>query len=56
MLTDLVAFALQLPPDAKRQLLEQPAVDCRAELLLEHLSDLAAKRTSSRFPPQFSAN
>jgi uncharacterized protein len=56
MLTDLVAFALQLPHDAKRQLLEQPLVDGRAELLLEHLSDLAAKRTSSRFPPQFSAN
>ena len=56
MLTDLVAFALQLPHPAKRQLLEQPLVDRRAEWLLDHLSELAARPTNSNFPPQFSAN
>jgi uncharacterized protein len=55
MLTDLVAFALSLPHDAKRQLLEQQLVDRRAKQLLQHLTELA-DRHISHFPPQFSAN
>lgn len=61
MLTDLVAYTLELDITAKQQLLDEVDVDRRAELLLKAL----AKRpqASSRcgpsancFPPGFSAN
>ncbi len=54
-LTDLVAFALTLPLEAKRQLLEEQAVDRRAKMLLAHLSDLVKLHVAT-FPPQFSVN
>ena len=58
LLTDIVAYTLQLPLEVKHELLTEPDVDCRARILLQHLSD--DRETSacqqSPFPPAFSAN
>lgn len=56
MLADIVAFALDLGRDVKRQLLEEQSVDRRAALLMSALSDQASNRTAANFPPAFSVN
>jgi ATP-dependent Lon protease len=56
MLTDIVAFALDLGHSVKRQLLEEQSVDHRAELLLARLADPIENRTAANFPPAFSVN
>jgi ATP-dependent Lon protease len=62
MLTDIVAFTINLPLPLKQQLLNEWHVDRRARLLLEHLqhsqgetSGLVAGAMRS-FPPEFSSN
>jgi len=55
MLTDIVSFAVDLGYDLKRQLLEEPLVDRRAEILLARLSEPLAARAIN-FPPAFSRN
>jgi Lon protease-like protein len=52
MLTDIVAYTLELGLDFKEQLLAETLVDRRAELLLEHF----ARVRTAIFPPEFSAN
>jgi len=59
MLTDIVAYALDLELAAKQQLLSETNVDLRATMLLGHLD--SARRDPARvakelFPPQFSVN
>ncbi|HEX4142546.1 MAG TPA: LON peptidase substrate-binding domain-containing protein [Pirellulales bacterium] len=56
MLTDIVAFAVDLGHDVKRQLLEEQSVDRRAELLLARLADPLGNRSAMNFPPAFSVN
>jgi ATP-dependent Lon protease len=56
MLTDIVAYALDLGLDRKEQLLAETNVDRRAELLLESLSAEADNRGATAFPPRFSDN
>lgn len=57
-LTDLVAYALPLPIALKRQLLAEPVVARRAQLILTHLRSgrPAAPPLGDGFPPSFSAN
>ena len=55
MLTDIVAFALDLGHAVKQQLLEEPSVDHRAEILLARLADPIAT-AAGKFPPAFSVN
>ncbi len=59
-LCDLLAYALPFPLDVKQQLLEQPHVDARAELMAAALDapppDPAAPAAGRKFPPDFSAN
>jgi uncharacterized protein len=52
MLTDIVAYTLDLGLDFKEQLLAETGVDRRAELLLERF----ARASKAAFPPEFSAN
>lgn len=61
VLTDVIAYTLELGIDAKQQLLEEVGVDRRAEMLLKTLTN--RQRSSSGcgqapngFPPGFSAN
>jgi Lon protease-like protein len=60
-LTDLIAYALGLPPAIKQTLLDERRVDQRGEFLVQLLQQAVA-RASSRgdgprpFPPPFSAN
>jgi len=58
MLTDIVAYTLDLDLSAKQRLLRECNVDRRATLLLEWLPELARARRESApsFPPRFSAN
>jgi hypothetical protein len=61
MLTDIVAYTLNLDQKIKEDLLAQPLPDLRALLLLECLSAAGTQTGSpiggSRgFPPEFSAN
>ncbi len=60
MMTDLAAYALPLDLALKQQLLAEPRVDVRAQMLLEQLDkrssyELAAA-SSADFPPAFSVN
>jgi Lon protease-like protein len=52
MLTDIVAYTLDIDLEFKERLLAETSVDRRAELLLEHLSRLR----KAVFPPEFSMN
>jgi uncharacterized protein len=52
MLTDIVAYTLDIELDFKERLLAEAGVDPRAKLLLEHLSRLR----KAIFPPEFSVN
>ena len=58
MLTDFVAYTLDLTLRLKEQLLGEINVDHRAEVLLEAIRGLrAAQEEPNRdFPPQFSPN
>ncbi len=56
MLTDIVAYTLDINLDFKEQLLEEMRVDRRARLLIDHLRSGPTKRAASTFPPAFSAN
>ena len=60
ILTDLLAYALDLNVTTKQDLLAQCCVDRRASLLVDHLyggGDVAVDRAvSDRFPPAFSEN
>jgi uncharacterized protein len=61
MLTDIVAYTLDLGIAAKQRLLDEPDVDRRAELLLTTLTGLSVPGASQRpgdgqFPPGFSQN
>jgi uncharacterized protein len=52
MLTDIVAYTLDIDLDFKERLLAEPCIDHRAQLLFDHLNT-ARKGT---FPPEFSVN
>ncbi len=52
MLTDIVAYTLDIDLEFKERLLVETCVDRRAELLLEHLSHVR----KFIFPPEFSLN
>jgi ATP-dependent Lon protease len=60
MLTDIVAYALDLDLEVKQQLLGQRDADRRALLLLDQLGragyDTSQHRAKAGFPPEFSAN
>lgn len=55
-LTDLVAFAADLPLDAKIELLGEADVAARAGRILEWLSSAGARASRIGFPPPFSHN
>jgi Lon protease-like protein len=70
-LTDILTFALPLPPEVKQQQLEDPLVDVRVQRLVEHLpvKEAAASQAAAhpageepageeprKFPPDFSTN
>jgi Lon protease-like protein len=52
MLTDIVAYTLDIDLEFKERLLAETSVDRRAELLLDHMSHLR----KAVFPPEFSMN
>jgi Lon protease-like protein len=54
-LCDLLAFALPIPVELKQQLLEEPHVDIRAEIL-GHALQIAPADPDRKFPPDFSVN
>jgi hypothetical protein len=54
-LCDMLAYALPIEPGVKQQLLEEPRVDLRAEVLAEALRD-DGPSDDDRFPPAFSPN
>jgi uncharacterized protein len=54
-LTDMLAYALPLPTEFKQQLLEEAAVDLRAEILSSFLKNKSSAADRS-FPPAFSPN
>jgi hypothetical protein len=56
MLTDIVAYTLDLGLDRKQQLLAETNVDRRVEILFEYLSAAAAGEQPLTFPPPFSDN
>jgi ATP-dependent Lon protease len=56
MLTDIVAYTLDLSVDRKEQLLAESNVDRRVEILFEYLSAAARGEADQRFPPPFSDN
>jgi uncharacterized protein len=61
MLTDVIAYMVDIDIQHKELLLAEMNVARRAELLLEHLAALASQHASEEpgtlvFPPQFSAN
>lgn len=57
-LTDLMSYTLDLDVALKAQLLAQPDVDRRAQMLLEHLQheDHEHRPPRLKFPPDFSPN
>jgi Lon protease-like protein len=56
MLTDIVAYTLELGFDKKIQLLAETNVDRRVEILFDYLSNAANAGEASNFPPPFSDN
>ena len=57
MLTDILAFTLQLDLETKEQLLRETNVDRRAERLLEAMrAQGESDKTEVKFPPDFSSN
>lgn len=61
MLTDLVAYALDIGLELKQRLLSEIDVDARARVLLERLDKVASEPLGSAgrgnpFPPEFSVN
>jgi uncharacterized protein len=54
-LTDMLAYALPLPLELKQQLLEEAAVETRAEVMAAFLRNKTAG-SDRTFPPAFSAN
>ena len=56
LLTDLVAYTVDLPPATKVDLLRETDVDLRAELLLQGLGNSIRAAPGSKFPPDFSLN
>ena len=60
VLTDLVAYSLDIGLCEKRRMLEETNVDRRADALLEHLDRLlevgSTAAAAPLFPPQFSVN
>jgi Lon protease-like protein len=57
VLTDIISYALSLPPAVKQGLLAEADVDIRVESLLAILKSLNASEGSARlFPPSFSLN
>lgn len=61
VLTDVVAYALELNVEAKQRWLEETDVDRRAESILKALTgvaspDASGQRLTGRFPPDFSRN
>lgn len=60
VLTDIMAFTLELGQPMKYRLLAEPNVDARAELLWQHLQQQTPVPTDdalpSDFPPKFSTN
>ena len=61
--TDVLSFALPLPPASKQGILEELRVERRAERLIAAFEELAreqgpvqAARRAKKFPPDFSAN
>jgi Lon protease-like protein len=54
-LCDLLAFALPVPVELKQQLLDEPHVDTRAEIL-GHALQIAPVDPDRKFPPDFSVN
>lgn len=60
VLTDLVAYSLEIGLEEKRRMLEEIDVDVRAQTLLKHLDRVLDERrlsiASVRFPPEFSPN
>jgi Lon protease-like protein len=57
VLSDLIAYTLNLPPALKQRLLEETVVDRRVSTLCTTLERLTESRGAARpFPPPFSAN
>ena len=56
LLTDLIAYTVDLPLTAKVELLRETDVDQRAELLLQTLGLGIRPAPGSKFPPDFSLN
>ncbi|HZZ70983.1 MAG TPA: LON peptidase substrate-binding domain-containing protein [Pirellulales bacterium] len=59
LLTDIIAYTLQLPLEVKLQLLAEPDVDRRANTLLSHLTcegEPPRPAGDQPFPPAFSVN
>lgn len=56
MLTDIVAYTLELNVDRKEQLLAETNVDRRVEILFDYLSAAASGEADLTFPPPFSDN
>lgn len=54
-LTDMLAYALPMPREFRQQLLEEPRVEVRADVLASHLRRPAVG-SDRPFPPAFSAN
>jgi Lon protease-like protein len=54
-LCDMLAYALPIPLELKQQLLEEPHVDVRSEILANAL-ELPKVPTGRKFPPDFSPN
>ena len=54
-LCDMLAFALPVPVELKQQLLDEPHVDTRAEIL-GHALQIAPVDPERKFPPDFSVN
>lgn len=52
---DMLAYALPLPLDLKQQLLEEPRVDVRADVMADALRVKTAAQ-DRKFPPDFSPN
>jgi ATP-dependent Lon protease len=56
MLTDIIAYTLELDLDRKTDLLAQTNVDRRVQILFEFLTSQAAGNEAAVFPPPFSDN
>jgi uncharacterized protein len=60
-LCDVIAHALRLEPSVSQQVLEQPDVDQRSDLLLDLIRSInrqsdPIEKTRQKFPPSFSVN